>query len=222
MKRLIALLLLPPALANATDSPCMQGCSLDITAGSMSVMADGGAHFNASGPGFTASGGWIFFGGPAPEGAFDISPGRPVSIFWGENSDDGFTMSVVVDGFGYNTGDPDPFEENGRSGSGEFEASSNTPITGAGTYKGTFSLDAFLGNDACRTSCKAIDVSGQGIATFHVVPEGSTGLFEVSNATFSFVGAPEPSAASLMLLGVAGLAVLGLRRGSRATLLPTG
>jgi len=69
MRRLIVLFLLSPAFASATDLPCMQGCDLSITAGSLTVNNEI-ARFNASGPGFTTTGGWDFFGGPAPEGAW--------------------------------------------------------------------------------------------------------------------------------------------------------
>jgi hypothetical protein len=117
MKRLIALLLLSPALASAT--PCMQGCDLGFTAGSMTIDLSGDnpggvANFNVSGPGFTASGGWDVFG-PSLGNALDIHSGETLNFSWGENVDGGFFMSVSVDGFGVSTAPP---MTNGPSGFG--------------------------------------------------------------------------------------------------------
>jgi hypothetical protein len=138
-------------------------------------------------------GGWGFFGGSTPEGAFDITPGFPFTIRWGENFDDGFFMSVTMNGATYSTGDASPGTLNGREGIGSF-STSPIIIAGAGVYTAPFQLDASLSADGCLTTCNNIDVSGTGIATMNIVREQSNipGLFFMPSATFTFKSAPEP------------------------------
>jgi hypothetical protein len=104
------------------------------------------------------------------------------------------------------------------------------PITGAGTYSAPFEFEAtFTGVPAslpqpqfCNDQCTTWFIGGVGTMVTDVVPlPGFPNNFYIDKATLTF-GAPEPSTASLLLLGFAGLAILGWRRRSRATLIQTG
>jgi hypothetical protein len=108
----------------------------------------------------------------------------------------------------------------------------NTPITHAGTYTGDFSLVwSFTGQPATAprvcsalTPCTEWQSLGAGVGSFYVsdFPDRPN-TFYITGGFFRFQSVlPEPSAASLLLLGFAGLAILGWRRRSRATLIQTG
>jgi PEP-CTERM motif len=96
-------------------------------------------------------------------------------------------------------------------------------ITHAGTYPVIFGWGGEF--ESCRfCTLWILSNAGIGSGVIDVVPyPGRPNTFYVdqANLTFGF-GAPEPSAASLLLLGFAGLAILGWRRRSRATLIQTG
>jgi hypothetical protein len=101
------------------------------------------------------------------------------------------------------------------------------PITGAGIYSTPFSFGAnFFGVPAALVSVSSQclqstswNISGGGTAQVDVVREPEVvgpDLFYIDKASFAFK-APEPSTASLLLLGIAGLAILNRRRVSSHT-----
>jgi hypothetical protein len=79
-----------------------------------------------------------------------------------------------------------------------------------------------LGCDVLK--CETLNFRGGGIVTYDMWPflGGPPNSFTVVQETFQFGVVPEPSTASLLLVGFAGLAVMGRRRKSHTTLLPAG
>jgi len=105
------------------------------------------------------------------------------------------------------------------------------PITHPGTYSASFNLlSQFVGQPLApdevhctfETPCTYWNFFGAGTGVLYVADyPGQPNSFMITGGKFTF-RAPEPSTAALLLLGVGGLAVLGLRRKSRVTLLPAG
>jgi hypothetical protein len=91
------------------------------------------------------------------------------------------------------------------------------------TFEGSFkgAPEPFAPGLSCDVlNCKTLNFGGGGIVTFGLFPYGGGGPFMVlAQETFNFGVVPEPSTASLLLLGFAGLAILGWGRGPDATLL---
>src|SRR5580700_1330190 len=153
MKRLIALLLLAPVVANATDYTCAPNavCTLPpLTSGTMTVTADtsvigglGTAFWSASGPGYTASGGSgsvnrIGLEWPIPPG------GGGFSSF--DDSDTTAFVGLAINGVGWAYGFPQ-----GRAGGAAWglDVGVAGPITHAGTYLASFDVSAnFNGSDS--------------------------------------------------------------------------
>ena len=231
MTRLIALLLLAPVLASAQGLTCTPfpgqkcGVLLSITTGTMSLTNNGGdpggAAWSASGPGFTTEGvsagisnvGFSYF--------FPYSAGG-----WGsdsfDNSDSSLTMGLTVNGVSYGY-----FPQSQTSAGAEFTFESSGAITHPGTYPASFGFSSGLngqpvvtGNCYPSTPCTKWAVNGSGTGVIYVSDDpGVPGYFVVTGGSSTF-RAPEPSTTSLLLVGVAGLVVLGRRRRFGATLLP--
>lgn len=218
MKRLIALLILLLAV------PSLASAQFLVTTGSGSVNPDGG-FVTFAGVAFSGSAG---ADNCTPCGNFFLSPGDDFSFRISNDIADTAHVDAVA-------GSPPLVVPNGASGLVQIDGGSSGPITGPGTYHGSFDFDAsvtmaplsaVLANPTlgCDTSpplpCTLVDFSGSGTVTLDVVPAGFDGLLEIENekAILTF-RTPEPSTATLLLLGFAGLALLG-RRKSRVMSLP--
>jgi hypothetical protein len=100
--------------------------------------------------------------------------------------------------------------------------SGTRPFSFEGSFTGVPEpFNTSLGCDVLN--CKTLNFSGGGIVTFDLSPyNGSSQFFVLNSETFNFGVVPEPSTASLLLIAFAGLAVMGRRRRSRATLISAG
>lgn len=216
---LVTLLLTGPSLASAqflaTSGSMVLQPQLDI------------APFTVAGPGFSAGGGMPLL--PVNPLASPFHPGNNGIFFVEAASDDDFPLlmnGVVVHGVQWVM----PTDGSGFA-SASFGDIRNLVFTGPGTYFSTFTYSGefrgVLGTNPGGTClqmqmCSDFFFSGSGTLRYDVVPfPNLPGSLEISKATFTFT-APEPTTTSLLLIAFAGLAVLGLRRRSRATLLPTG
>jgi hypothetical protein len=215
MKRLIALLLFAPVLASATGNDPFTG---EITSGSMTfggTSALGGASFSGSGQDFIANGTMIWSGenAPGPIGASNIIPFGSVAEFKFGTGGGDTGMSLSVDGVGGCSTDSAV-----AGAAASFDGFTAAPITHAGTYSGPLTFDAHLfPNSTPFPPACALGISGDGTMLLQVAkyPNPAINAFYPVSATVTF-GAPEPSTGSLLLIGFAGVAVLGRRRRSRA------
>jgi hypothetical protein len=235
MKQLITLsilLLAGPSLASAQETQTFYA-----TTGSMIDPSGAGASYTVSGAGFSTSGVINYMGSPlnpvGPDSPF--TPGKLGNIIF-----EGDTENPNLDMFKFTVnGVPWTYPFNTGGGDGEalvlFQTNSNAlVVSGPGTYFSTFtfsggllgapesvvSANPALGCD--QIQCTSFVINGGGTAMLDVVPSpASPGSLEVSKVILTFK-APEPSTTSLLLLGFAGLAVLGRRRRPRAALLPAG
>jgi len=131
---------------------------------------------------------------------------------------------------------PSDVNMDGGTASAEFNLKSFV-LKGPGTDFGTFDfrgqfigvplseLSAHPGADCGPSSpitCKTVRFTGSGTVEFDVVPwPNIPGELEISKATFTFK-APEPPTSALLLLGFAGLVVMGRRRKSHTTMIQAG
>ena len=230
MKRLIALLLLAPVLASAQGLQCTPfpgqkcGVLLSITTGTMSLTNNGGdpggAAWSASGPGFTTDGG--------SAGIVNVGLSYPIPYSVGgwssdslDNSDSSFNMGLTVNGVSYGYV---PQSQTFASAEFTFETSGPRPITHPGTYSASFDFSSNLNGQLSSVTGNCTDpsnpctnwpVDGSGTGVIYVSDyPGVPGDFYVTGGSFTFgaFGTPEPSTASLLFLGFAGLVVLGRRR----------
>ena len=95
-------------------------------------------------------------------------------------------------------------------------------ITHAGTYAAQFSFVAsYYPCEFCTTWILSSGGENPWPGVLDVVPyPGVPNTFYVDKATFTFSSVPEPSTASLRLIGFAGLVVLGRRRRPAANFFP--
>jgi hypothetical protein len=92
-----------------------------------------------------------------------------------------------------------------------FGGTYSVPFDFQGAFKGAPEpFPAGLGCD--MLNCQTLNFRGGGVVTIEVVgPLFGTDFFQVESETFTFLNAPEPSTASLLLVALAGLAVMGRR-----------
>jgi hypothetical protein len=191
----------------------------------------GGYAWAGSGSGFSTVGGVVYGGtilpsllglGPAasfPSGTTNFSGGVNNVNFEDALNLSSFTVGGVAFAFGVDGG----FAQAGFSVPG--------PITHGGLYPATFGFNEtligklpaeFEQDPICSGSspCTTFHLGGFATGVVNVLPSGEfdncPGCFYIEKGTFTFV--PEPSTVSLLLLGFAGLAVVGRCRRSRAPL----
>jgi PEP-CTERM motif len=216
LKRLIAVLLLAPGLASASGPTCPAGssCQLFITSGT-GTFDDTGGSFTVAGPGWTSSvlfpGHFTQFESPVESGSFslfweDVSEGPPGQL----------TMSFTLGGVPWTA--PDAGILGGPGHFGSATSFTVTNITHPGIYRaGSFGFfGTFAGVPASIGSCPPVgcttwnfDSRGTALTVLLDVVAAQDGSLIADQATYIF-SAPEPSTASLVLLGFAGLA--GFRR----------
>jgi len=228
LRSLTALLLLAPALATAGVPTCPAGkaCRLFVTSGTM-TFDPGGGSFTVSGTGWTSSG---HFPGPFDQ----FTSANPIlggswSFFWEDVSEGPpgeLTMAFTLGGVPWTAPGADTLEGPGGYGAAlDVDPRSLTNITHPGIYRGFGSLEGFfVGVPASAGTCPPVGCTGwvfdtRGTVLVDVMETGDGSSLFVDQATWTFK-APEPSTASLLLLGFAGLALLARRRRSRAMLLP--
>jgi hypothetical protein len=168
----------------------------------MSVVYGGGA-FSASGPGVTTTGSGGYFG-ESIGGSNLIHLGDTYFVNANDATSATLRTALTVDGVGYAPGDP-----NFAGGASVYTAATVGPITGAGVYSTEFGFsESFLGapsGGTCFVGCSRFEIGGSGTAVFDVVAQpDTTNLFYITKGTYTFT-APEPSTASLLLLGLAAL-----------------
>ena len=231
MKRSITLLVLAPALASASGETCLWKACVDlgfVTSGSLSL-GDVGVMWVDSGSGFSTEGNWAFPDHSSPIGfhnPFFPNAVPPVIPPIGDSSANP-TFNLLVTFGGVTYGSLPPGSPGSDSGAG---ITFSTPVPSApGTYPATFALNAVLiglpeallnaeNPPSCygaggQPLCTLFEYQGTGRGVFSAVPSSmcpGTTCFYVGGATFTFV--PEPSTTSLLLLGFAGLAVMGRSR----------
>jgi hypothetical protein len=211
MKRLIALLLLAPAVASAYQT-------LNITSGSIFfpgtcclITQPGGTFshvtFSFSGNGFTGTGGWTIVNAAAENpliSGLHVGSNVVGSVGFSEET---LGVDLRINGVPY---DPGPF------GDSVAVLNSVVSINGPGLYTGPFNFDlAFHEFENCPPgTCTTLVVVGQGTYKLDVVqspddPASFQGIQDI--LTFN---APEPSTLLLSLLGVGGLVIANRRRSS--------
>lgn len=219
---LLTLLLTGPSLASAQDPSV-------ATTGSM-VVQSGNEHapYNIAGPEFSTSGVILFQSFENPLN-FPAVPGQ--LHIYADTSDTPFLQSVSLTFHGA----PWVLPDGSGPGFASVDFTTNPFVfTGQGLYHGTFSffghflgmpLSVQLANpgkdcDSIELLCSMLLFSGGGSVALDVVPfPNHPGVLEIEQATFTFKPVPEPSTAALLLLGFAGLAILG-RRAVEAVLPP--
>jgi hypothetical protein len=157
-------------------------------------------------------------------------------FFQGDTENPNLSMSLTVQGVPWSF--PVGTGSDGRAGV-FFQVDENLVLSGPGTYFSTFIftasffgvplsvLSAHPGAGCLQLMCTQLFFNGGGSVTLDVVPYPNLpGSLEISKATLNF-GVPEPSTMSLLLIALAGLALLGRRvlgghRRSHATVLASG
>lgn len=215
--RLTTLLLV--LLAGAPLASAQQ--MFNATSGSMIDPSDLGASYAVAGPGFSTSGVIDYTGFPSNPIDSPFTPGSLGElIFEGDTQNPNLDMfSLTVHGVPWSY--PMGTATDGEALASFQTNSSNLLVSGPGTYSSTFtffgslvgapesvvSANPTLG--CAQIGCTSISMQGGGIVTFDVVAVPNIpGSLEISKATFTF-NAPEPSTASLLVIALAGLAVLG-------------
>ncbi len=210
----LALLLLP-ALAGADQAcPPMETC-FNVTGGSMVVNVAQGT-FDIAGNGFSAT---AHFGPgemvPSMISSFVSLPQGPHQVGAAFFSQEDLVTNLTIDGVAWTIG---------GDGWSDAHVYQMVDITGPGTYAGDFSFVMRYNGwpttnveGTCPTACQLLRFSGQGTYKLDVVYGSAFGaqpgsLQGYDQLTFN---APEPSTASLLLIGFAGLAVLCRRRRPR-------
>lgn len=234
IKRLVALLLVAPALASANTE-------LFVTTGSMTLTpVDDFSTFAAAGNGFSASGtfDWIdpVTNPIGPMSGNSPFPPGPYRLTFLDTLDETLSMVLTVNGVPWEAPVP-PGGGGPPAGEGSASAgftTSEIEITHPGTYSTSFLFSGTLlglpvasinqGFNCSSMPCRGWDIFGGGMVTLDAVPDLSIpGSLDISQATFTFK-APEPATTSLLLIGFGfgGLAALGRRHRCRTTLLPAG
>jgi hypothetical protein len=189
-----------------------------------------GAAYSAAGPGFSTSGVIDYSGFPLNPIDSPFAPGKLGElIFEGDTGNPNLDMfSLTVHGVPWSY--PMGTATDGEAIASFQTNSSNLVVSGPGTFLSTFTFFGSLVGapesvvsanptwGCAQIGCTSIFMEGGGTVTFDVVAAPNIpGALEISKATFNF-NAPEPSSASLLLIALAGLAVLGRggRRGARA------
>jgi hypothetical protein len=229
LKRLIALLLLAPAMAGAQQTFYVtNGSSFTVTSADTSTF-----EFSVGGNGFSADILFTFGLGAANPLPYPISsfPNGLLAIGAdtlpnGEN----LTMSLIVNGVPWTIFDGLPV------GPQRGVAFAGLNASGFPNSPGTFSLPfSFSANyfgapatesapDGCDTpnACQQLLFKGSGAGLFTLGPsQVDSNQLGINKATFTFK-APEPSTTALLLIGLAGIAVLACRRASRMTAVQCG
>lgn len=220
---LLAVLLAGAPLASAQQM-------FNATTGSMIDPSGLGASYAVSGPGFSTSGVIDYSGVPSNPLDFPFTPGRLGElIFEGDTENPNLDMfSLTVHGVPWSY--PMGTGTDGEALASFQTNSSNLLVAAPGTYVSTFTFfGSLVGAPASVVSanptlgcaqigCTFISMEGGGTVTFDVVAAPNiAGSLEISKATLTF-NAPEPSTGSLLLIALAGLAVLsrGAKSGARA------
>jgi len=211
---LVILLLAGAPLANAQQM-------FSATSGSMIDPSDSGASYAVAGAGFSTSGVIDYRGFPTNHIELPFIPGKLGElIFEGDTETPNLDMfSLTVHGIPWSY--PMGTATDGEAIASFQTNSNNLVVSGPGTYSSTF---IFFGSlvgapesgvsanptwGCAQIGCTSIFMEGGGTVTFDVVAAANIpGSFEISKATFTF-NAPKPSTASLLLIALAGLAVLG-------------
>lgn len=224
MKQLITLsilLLAGPSLVSAQVSTE----TLDVTSGSMILLpTDPSTTFTAAGSGFLYSGEITLETPVIPPGSFGVGPPGAQFSFQANTTDGTLSnLSLTLHGVSWEV------PSDGSGGAEVIFGTSPVVFSGPGTFYGSFTFSGPFaglseGTSCFQVPCSVFQFQGGGTVTYDVVPFQNPmfpGALTISQATFTFK-APEPSTASLLLLGFAGLGILGLRRSSRATFLASG
>lgn len=224
MTRAIALLV--PLLVGAPLASAQQ--TFVATSGTMVDPGNGfGPSYSIAGPGFSTSGSIVYQGDdPA---SFPFMPGNVGGLnFYGDTENPNLAnFSFTVQGVAWAPPNGTPSDGNELV---DFRLAQNLPVSGPGTYFGTFTFQgSLLGAPESIVSanptlgcgqiaCSLISITGGGTAMLDVVSApNSPGSLEFSEVLFTIKGAPEPSTGSLLLIAFAGLAVVGRRRHRDAT-----
>jgi PEP-CTERM motif len=219
---LLTLLLLWPAFASAACSPT-QVCV--ATSGTADVSFE--FPFNFAGKGFSASGELTEYGnlGNSPFTVAFLQIGSTYDASIAGITGGGLLTQFELTVNGVPWGIP-------AGGDASVFFSAVLPVTGSSgvtqpfSFEGSFTgaPEPFAPGLGCDVlNCKTLNFAGGGIVFFGLTPhEGGPPSMELAQETFNFGVVPEPSTASLLLLGFAGLAILGWRRRSRPTLIQTG
>jgi PEP-CTERM motif len=104
-------------------------------------------------------------------------------------------------------------------GNAHFDAP-DIDIPGPGTYTERAVFDAAISSDQGD-----FIFGGTGTLTYKVVATDTPGIVDLVSANYAITNpsnVPEPSTASLLFIGAAGLAVMGRRRKSHTTMIQTG
>jgi len=206
------LLLVGASVASAQET-------FNATSGSMVIQfMDDTGPFTVAGPEFSAS------------GVVDFSEGNPLDV--NPFSAGSHTVTVVADTENPNLtvslsvhGAPWALPPEPETGVAGVSFTVNTfVLEGPGTYSSTFDFSgefigvplsvfsANPGEDCSKLMCTRLLFDGGGNVTLDAVPDPNfPGAVDISKVTFTFK-APEPSTASLLLIALAGLAVLWRHR----------
>jgi hypothetical protein len=175
--------------------------------------------FHFAGKGFSASGVLSDFGNQ--ESPFTVSWLEQGSTYGAgiSGATDNFLIQFALTVNGVPWGIP-----TGGSASVEFDAflpvDESFEVTQPFTFEGSFTgaPEPFAAGLSCDVlNCETLNFRGEGIVTFDLSPSFEhPEAWNLETETFNIRGVPEPPTASLLLLGFAGLAVLGWRRNVRA------
>jgi len=147
---------------------------------------------------------YIATGGFQGGGSFDFQPYWPFV----DPVPPGEPYSLLIGGTQYT--DPDM-----SAGHAPMFGATFSNLSGPGVFSTPFQMEEtyFNAQTTCPiTICPILGVEGFGILTVTAIPyPGFPGLLQLEDPKFVFT-TPEPSTASLLVLGFAGLAALGRRR----------
>jgi PEP-CTERM motif len=216
MSRLITLVIL--SLAAPSLASAQIGEEFTATSGGTNVISEGfvSAEFTVAGPGFSMSGSIStslldnFNSGPPIVGNInelalfgDIGlGGGPHNLSFSSVDVHGAPAAIVLATVNFD---------------------SIFLVPGPGTHLEPFEFHSLVCDTEQIMNLDCFGFDGKGNVTLDVVATSTPGIVRILDATYNFTnpfaGVPEPSTASLALIGFAGLAVLGRRRRSHALLL---
>jgi hypothetical protein len=191
MKRILALLVIWPALASA------QTYNYQITSGSFigltGVLTFAGNGFTGGGfsPGMSTFGPLSLDGWTGSLSWYDADNGDPSTGVWS-------TIPSIT---------PDPTPPGGLTSSVQSSMGFTVPVSeyNPGTYTEAFTFGANYVVFGLNNQQANYQFDGQGLVTFTVVPyPGDPGVTELQNAVYTF-SAPEPATLSLFVMGLAGV-----------------